>query len=116
MSDVMKDPLVRTILYLTLALMLVGLLALVYDLLLSVSKGQLLVSGTTTLSDIYGHIIAAILVVGWGLISPLTEMRSEYYFKYRKFDEAVEAVRTYFQGTITREELLQILDRIKGKS
>ena len=49
MSDVMKDPLVRTILYLTLALMLVGLLALVYDLLLSVSKGQLLVSGTTTL-------------------------------------------------------------------
>ena len=55
MSDVMKDPLVRTILYLTLALMLVGLLALVYDLLLSVSKGHLLVSGTTTLSDIYGQ-------------------------------------------------------------
>jgi len=54
------------------------------------------VSGTTTLSDIYGYIIAAILVVGWGLISPLTEMRSEYYFKYRKSDEAVEAVRTYF--------------------
>ncbi|AWR96083.1 hypothetical protein [Acidianus brierleyi] len=62
------------------------------------------------ITDIYGEIIGGILVLGWGLIIPVyfaTRRRSSKYLP----DDIINAIEMYYNGSITKDELIQIIDR-----
>jgi len=66
------------------------------------------------ITDIYGEIIGGILVLGWGFIIPVyfaTKHRSSKYL----LDDIMNAIEMYYNGSITKDELIQIIDREKIK-
>jgi|ECHhosMinimDraft_1075155.scaffolds.fasta_scaffold01825_2 hypothetical protein len=66
-----------------------------------------------------------IFAVGWGLLIPLLwifrrdRMRRDYHERWvaiSREEELVNVARLYLNGTLTREELIQALERIKTRN
>ncbi|WP_054836474.1 hypothetical protein [Metallosphaera hakonensis] len=69
--EVIKDPLIRGILLVTIIVIAILAVMLGLDLYFSAVEGKLVLTGVTTISDIYGYIIGGVLVLGWGFFFPL---------------------------------------------
>ena len=111
MGETLRDPLIRGILLLIALILGVLLVMVVVDLYLSITEGKLVISGVTTISDIFGYIIGGAFALGWGLLFPM-------YFVIRGRrryvpSEIAEAIDMYYRGLITRDQLVQIIDRYR---
>lgn len=114
MAYVIRDPLIRIILVLLSILISVFIAIIVLGLYFSIIEGKLVFKGAVSITDIYGEIIGGILVLGWGFVIPVyfaTRRRSSRYFS----NDIMNAIEMYYNGSITKDELIQIIDREKTK-
>ncbi|BCU66843.1 hypothetical protein HS7_02800 [Sulfolobales archaeon HS-7] len=119
MSEITKDPLIRGILLLVIIVIAILAVMLVLDLYFSAVEGKLIFTGVTTLSDIYGYIVGGILVLGWGFFVPIYFASKRGMKGYYSRDlylprEIADAISMYYKGLITKDELIQIIDRSKS--
>ncbi len=122
MAYIIKEPLIRAILILLAILISILAAILMLGLYFSIEEGKLVFSGVTNITDIYGEIIGGIFILGWGLIIPLyfaTRNRPKKYFsdniKEYFSEDIANAIKMYYNGVITKDELIQIIDREKSK-
>ncbi|BDC19833.1 hypothetical protein [Acidianus sp. HS-5] len=110
--EIIKDPLIRGILALTIIFIAVLIALLAIDIYLSVIEGKLIISGVTRISDLFGYIITGVLILGWGFFVPIYFASKGWSKRYIPRDIA-EAIDMYYRGLLSRDELIQIIDRYK---
>ena len=111
-EEILRDPLIRAMLGMTIVLLGVLIVMSTLEVLISVMEGKLIISGVTTISQLYGYIIGGVLVLGWGFFFPVyvsTRGRTRRYVP----SEIGEAIDMYYKGLITRDQLIQIIDRYR---
>jgi uncharacterized membrane protein len=120
MGDILRDRLVRATLLSIIALILAGLALVIYELLNNLASPKPV---NLTPEQAYGWIIGGIFAVGWGLVFPLLLILRRrdraytwaWYHTNSEIEEIVNAAQMYLRGTISKEEFIQILDRIKNR-
>ncbi|BCU68913.1 hypothetical protein [Stygiolobus caldivivus] len=83
-EEILRDPLIRAMLVLTIVLLGVLIVMFTLDFIVSVMEGKLIISGVTNVSKLYGYIIGGVLILGWGFFFPVyVSTRGEQGNMYR---------------------------------